>query len=204
MAESRWHPSRETLLRFPELAQIEDEDVRTETARLIEDHAKPWFYDAPAATTYKHHNMYSCGEHGLWIHTKMAFTAYEHLHVPDLVQGRIDEEEVDLGRAAILLHDIRKFGGEAWFEGKKAAKDHALLAEDLILEESDLDTRVADAVAAHMGPFDGYAGPEPVTPLEHLVHRSDYSAATKKATYGVYKPHDDIRELYPSIPEVTF
>lgn len=197
------HPSPidpDILRRFPELGLIDDEDVRNETGRLIEEHVQPWFWDAPAASSYKHHSPWCCAKHGLWIHTKMAFTAFHYFAESDLATGRLSEDEADLGRAAILVHDLRKYG-EQYYEGKHSDKDHDLQASIIVRKESDLDDRVADAVASHMGADEwGYAGPEPETPLEWLVHRADMAASTKQGTFGVYEPHEDIREMYPAIP----
>lgn len=196
----RRSPTRDILQRFPELGLIDDETVRNETAHLLQSHDEPYFWRAPAASSYDYHNMYCCGKYGLWIHTKMVYTAYERFVDSFLVQGRIDGYEADLGRAAVLLHDYRKYGTN-YTEGKYATSDHDLLAAELVREHSALDERVADAIASHMGPFDKYEGPLPETELQRLVHMSDMAASTKNGTFGLYNPHSDIREHYPSIPE---
>lgn len=189
--------------RLPETELIEDDDVRAEVRAAIDDTdiVAPYFWTAPAASTYNHHNPYCCNDRGLWIHTKMAFAAYERLVQSYHAQGLITEYEVDLGRAAILLHDGQKYG-DVYDPDESTASDHDLIMADLIRDDTDLDERVADAIAAHMGPW--YDGPEPLTALQRCVHMADMAASTKNGTFGVYKPHDMIRDLYPSLPEAVF
>lgn len=182
---------------LPPIKLIEDSKTHREVWELVENHAPAYFWTAPAASTYNHHNPYCCGERGLWIHTLMVATAYERLVDSYVCQDLITEREADLGRAAVLLHDLRKYG-DGYDETDTAAKDHDLQAAELIREESILDDRVADAVATHMGPW--YDGPDPETPLQQLVHQADMAASTKNGTFGIYQPPNEIRELYPSLP----
>ncbi|WP_435347666.1 HD domain-containing protein [Haloarchaeobius sp. HRN-SO-5] len=104
--------------------------------------------------------------------------------VEDIKNDRVTEFETDLGRAAVLLHDIQKYGQE-YTESDRADRDHDLQAAQLVRDHSGLDDRVSDAIAAHMGPW--YEGPSPSTPLEHLVHAADMAASSKNGTWGVYR-----------------
>lgn len=182
---------------FPIIELIEDTNVRLDTATAIREHVPEYFFRAPAASSYRHHNPYCCNEKGLWIHTLMVGTAYERLAPSWEGQDLVGEYEKDLGRAACLLHDLHKYGPV--YDGQEtAAKDHDLQMAAIIRDETSLDERVADAVASHMGAW--YEGPEPETPLEQLVHQADMLASTKNATVGVYKTPVEIRGLYPSLP----
>lgn len=183
---------------LPPISLIQDNHLYIETADLIVDHCPDYFWHAPAASTYRHHNPFCCGKHGLWIHTLMVSTAYERLAPSYLNQGILSIEELDYGRAAVLLHDMRKHG-DSYTEGDTADKDHDIQAAQLIRDESDLPEKVADGVAAHMGPW--YSGPEPETPLQQLVHTADMAASTKNGTWGIYRKPVPIREYYPSLPE---
>lgn len=183
---------------LPPISLIEDEGLFMETADLVVDHCPDYFWTAPAASTYKHHNPFCCAKHGLWIHTLQVATVYELLAPSDLQQGRITEEELDIGRAAVLLHDMRKYGNK-YVEGNYADRDHDLQAAKLIREESDLPEQVADVVAAHMG--DWYRGPAPETPLQQLVHKADHAASSKNGTWGIYRKPEPISEFYPILPE---
>lgn len=190
-------PNRDILQRFPEIGLIEDKEVRDETGYLLQTQAKPWFWYAPAASSFKYHNQFCCGKHGLWIHTKMVSTAFERLVDTYTGLGDITEYESDLGRAAVLLHDLRKYGTE-YEEGDSAEQDHDIRAAKMIRRNSELPGDVADAVESHMGPW--YEGPDPETPLQRLVHSADMAASTKNGTFGVYQPHETIRKFYPAIP----
>lgn len=182
---------------LPPLRLIEDGAVYWPTVDVLQSSVPEYFWEAPAASSYEHHNPYCCGERGLWIHTLMVSAAYERLVDSYVEQELITPYERDLGRAAVLLHDLRKYG-DAYEDGDRAAKDHDLQAA-VIVRDSELDDRVADAIAAHMGPW--YEGPEPETPLEQLVHQADMAASTKNGTFGVYRKPREISQLYPSLPE---
>lgn len=187
----------ETDRALPPIQLIEEGEIYWLTIDLIQSAVPEYFWTAPAASSFKHHNPFCCGERGLWIHTLMVSAAYERLASSYVEQDLITPYERDLGRAAVLLHDIRKYG-EEYEQGEHAARDHDLQAADLI-ESSDLDDRVANAVASHMGPW--YEGPEPQTALEKLVHTADMVGSTKNGTFGVYKKPMEISKLYPGLPE---
>lgn len=189
----------EMLQRFPEINYINNDDTRQHTIDALVELAPEYFWEIPAATTYNHHNPYACNKHGLWIHTKMVFTAYQRLVDSFVSMDRITKEEADLGRAACLLHDIFKNGrdDEDWRE-KGALRDHDLLAAEAIEEETPLDERVSVAIAEHMGPW--YDGPEPSNDLSLLVHMADMIASSKNITPGVARPAETINDFYPSIP----
>ena len=182
---------------FPPLELIDGWETYYGTIEAIQSGVPEYFWTAPAASSYDYHNPYACGERGLWIHTLMVSTAYEHLVDSWVEQGLIHQHEAELGRAACLLHDLLKHG-DSYDEGDTAAKDHDTRMSNLIRERTDLDDRVADAVASHMGPW--YDGPEPDTPLQQLVHQADMLASTKNATVGIYKKPHLIGKLYPGLP----
>lgn len=186
--------------RFPEVELIEDADLRREVIAAIREGHEDGFWKAPAATTYQHHNQYCCNKHGLWIHTKMVFTAFERLHPTYTLQDSYDfgKEEADYGRAACLLHDLRKHGSQ-YNEGDSADKDHDIQCANWLADNTDLPEEVLQAVATHMGAW--YDGPEPKSTLDEVVHAADMTAANKNVTCGIYKPHEDIRSFYPALPE---
>lgn len=188
------------MMKVPELEFISNSDVREQTVVGIKNCVPSYFWEAPAASSTKHHNQYCWGEHGLWIHMKMAFTAYEEIVESYLELGEISEYEADLGRAAIILHDGQKYGDE-YHEGKSALSDHDMRMAKCLRSETNLDRRALGAISSHMGPW--YDGPVPETALENIVHMADVAASTKNATYSVYKPSDSITKLYPTIPRFS-
>ena len=190
-------PNFDIKRQFPAIEQIDDNHLRLETANAIRKGVPEYFFRAPAASSYRHHNPYCCGERGLWIHTLMVATVFERMAPSWVEQGHISGYEQDLGRAACLLHDLRKYGSV--YDGEEgAARDHDLQMGELIRDETSLDSRVAHVVASHMGPW--YEGPQPKTALQQAVHQADMVAASKNITAGIYKTPPKIRELYPSLP----
>lgn len=196
MSEQRTHPV-DVEEQFPAIECIDSESVRLDTATALRRHTPEYFFRAPAASSYRHHNPYCCGERGLWIHTLMVATAFERMAPSWVEQGHITDYEADLGRAACLLHDLRKYGS-AYDGEEKAARDHDLQMGEIIRDETSLDSRVAHVVASHMGAW--YEGPQPKTALQQAVHQADMVAASKNITIGIYNAPDEIRELYPSLP----
>lgn len=186
--------------RLPPVTLINDEEVQMQTEAAIGDAALSYFWTAPAASSYKHHHPFCCDERGLWIHTLMVASAYERLVDTYVVDGRISDHEADLGRAAVLLHDLRKYGMR-YQPGEHADRDHDLQMARYIRSETELDDRVADAVAAHMGPYDSYEGHAPETPLQDLVHLADMAGSTKNGTWGVYDPPAEVVGQYPALSQ---
>lgn len=183
--------------RLPVIELINDDVLRQRVTDIAAENVPDYFWEAPAASSYAHHNPYCCSERGLWVHTLMVYTAYERLVDSYVEQELISDFEADIGRAAVILHDMRKYDDSHW-DGKSADWNHDIIMADII-RNYNVDERVADAVASHMGPW--YNGPSPETPLQRLVHNADMMGATKNGTLGIYKKPDEITELYPSIPE---
>jgi hypothetical protein len=126
----------------------------------------------------------------------MTCTSLRRLEDSYIQQDRLTQTEIDHARAALLLHDGRKYGSD-WYTGKSAAKDHDLQMSRR-LEEQDFGTQIVDAVASHMGAW--YAGPEPETPLERLVHHCDMVASARHVTPAVYDPPSELLEVHPDLP----
>lgn len=186
--------------RLPTVTLIDDDGIQSRTESAIADGVLEYFWTAPAASSYKYHHPFCCDERGLWIHTLMVATAYEELVPTYLVDGRLSEYEADLGRSAVLLHDLRKYGMR-YQPGAQADTDHDIQMARFIRSETELDDRVSDAVATHMGPFDRYEGPAPVTPLQDLVHLADMAGSTKNGTWGIFDPPAELVEQYPALAQ---
>lgn len=190
--------------RLPEVELIEDDELRAETLTALGRGIPEYFWEVPATSSGRYHNPFSRRRHGLWIHTKMVFAAYERF-VDSFVQlGLITETEADCGRAACLLHDMLKYG-HSYEEGDSTVKNHDLLGAHWLSSETELPMPVVRACKTHNG--DWYEGPSPDyqdAPLEILVHMADMAASTKNGTWGVYEPADEIAEKYPNLPTAHF
>lgn len=181
--------------RFPEVEIIESDFIRNEVIEAFRDGHEEGFFEAPAATSYGYHNPLACSKHGLWIHTKMVFTAFERFHWTYTEMGSIKKKHVDHGRAACLLHDMRKHGEK--YTGSGATSDHDVECAEWVAKNTDLPQNVSRAIASHMGPTTTrYKGPAPVSPLQKLVHTADMAGSTKLGTWHLYKPHDLIKARY--------
>lgn len=187
--------------KLPEADLINDPDIRAETKLAIRNFPD-YFWEIPAASSYRHHNPYCCEKYGLWIHTKMVVTEYLETVASDVERDRLSKREADMGLSACLLHDSWKVGKPPVDDNGRATKNHDLIAAEFVEETTDLPQEVADAVASHMGPW--YEGPEPDTILQEVVHKADISATKKNGTPGVYEPHSKIERYYPSIPRAEF
>ena len=176
-------PDEEIDRRLPALETIEDEHIRSETRRLTK-RAPPYFWVAPASNRDYHHEI--CREtRGLWAHTLMVHTVIERLADSYVDRGLVPREDVDLARAGALLHDQLKSGERATAR-TSSVSDHDVQMARRIHEESTLPDRLADAVAAHMGPW--YDGPKPGNGLEDLLHNADMIASTNTITAKVHGP----------------
>ena len=177
--------------RLPTLALIDDPDVREETADLAA-RAPSYFWEVPASRSTYHHPLCR-GRHGLWIHTLQLSTVIERLADSVVGRGELSPLEIDLARAAAILHDMRKNGPPS-DAADSSVSDHDLRMASEIRTESELDERVADAVASHMGPW--YDGPTPSTPLEELVHTADMIASTATIAVSIQGPiPTELRDL---------
>ncbi|MFB6281053.1 MAG: HD domain-containing protein [Haloferacaceae archaeon] len=173
---------REVVRRVPHLRQFDDDGVMA-AVRDLTAAAPAYFWTVPAATGDHHHPLCR-GDHGLWAHTLMVATVVERLADSYVERGLIARGDVDLARAAAVLHDQRK-NGPPGDPAPASVPDHDLRMA-AVVRESPLPDRVADAVGAHMGPW--YDGPEPETPLADLVHAADMVASTATITPKVHGP----------------
>lgn len=173
----------ETRRRLPSIDYIEDDEIRLEVIELSR-RAPAYFWVEPAATG-DYHNELCRNQHGLWAHSLMVSTGVEYFSDSWIVQGRIDEDELDYARAAAILHDQRKQGPHHAPEASSTS-DHNLTMADVVREESRLPEEVAVAVEEHMGPF--YDGPAAEGEIGKLVHTADMAASTDEYTATIPAP----------------
>jgi hypothetical protein len=187
----------EVVRRLPEVRLIDDDDLRDTAIDAIARAAPDYFWEVPATGSGRYHNPLCRQRRGLWIHVKQTFTAYERMVDSYVEQELLDEHERDLGRIAVLCHDLLKYG-HSYEDGDSTESNHDELIGFWLAEHTDFDDRAVRACRTHNGPW--YDGPEPVTPLERLVHEADMVASTGNITVGVFEPSDEIAEAYPSLP----
>jgi len=184
---------REDLLRrLPEIRKIEDEKLREKTIDVFLNHCPSYFWTVPASSSGKYHPQDTTGRHGLWLHSVRAFHAFQDLSRTEEEMGLIDEDELDYGRAAILLHDIFKQGLPPRDE-HHTQKDHDRTASEYLGRKTDLPDEVLGLVDSHNGAWN--EGKEPETELELLHHRADYIVSRKKCYYEIPDPCEELEQV---------
>jgi hypothetical protein len=106
--------------------------------------------------------------------------------------GNIEEDDVDYGRAAILLHDLFKQGLPPRDE-EHTQKDHDRTASEYLGRMTDLPDEVLGLVDSHNGAWN--EGKEPETELELLHHRADYIVSRKKCYYEIPDPCEELEQV---------
>jgi len=172
----------ELLRRLPEIRKIEDEKLREQVIDIFLHHCTDYFWRVPASSSGNHHPPDTRGRHGLLVHSKRAFWAFEDLACTDVEMGLIDEEELDYGRAGILLHDIFKQGHEPRDE-HHTRENHDRIAARYLGRKTDLPDEVLGLIDSHNGAW--YEGKTPENELEKLHHRADYIVSRKKCHYEI-------------------
>lgn len=189
--------TEEVLRRFPEVELINDDDVREETLRVLAEHTPDYFWETAATQSSDFHNPRCRGKHGLWVHTKMNFTAYEGLVDSWVELDYITDKEADYGRAAILLHDLFKKGTNDEPDQKAARNDHDIIIGEFIRDETSLPEEVALAVSEHMGGW--YDGPSPTRKLSLLVHQADMMGSRPNVHAEVLNPAEELTDNDPEL-----
>lgn len=181
----------EVLRRMPHIKKINDPEIQDEVIELTSE-SPEYFWKVPASTSGYHHRI--CRKtHGLWAHTLMGATALERLMDSRCEMGLISEDEKDLARAAVILHDQRK-NGNPMAPSNSSTSDHDLRMSRVVKTESDLPYEVSAAIKTHMGAW--YDGPEPKTELQRVVHDADMIASTNDITAKIYgSVPDELAEI---------
>lgn len=176
-----------------ELNTFTNPDIR-KFAEVIIAELPSYFWEIPASSTGKYHPAQDQLEHGLVYHTIADFKMLNYLCEPAfMTEGAhgLTPRELDLMRAAILVHDGWKSGEVKpdGTHGKYTAFDHPLIAANHILAHKNDGIippeevqAMADAVASHMGQWNTskYSFvilPLPQTRMQKLVHLADYLAS---------------------------
>jgi hypothetical protein len=168
------------------------------------EHCPEYFWDCPASSTGKYHPKSHSKKHGLWLHTKKSFTVYEDLSDSWLEQGLVSQYEVNCGRAAILLHDLLKYGepgdSEDWQRPTHTVSNHDRLASNLLKREMGLPDEAVACVDSHNGPW--CRGKSPEDALEMLHHVADMVASRRRIDgIAVYKPCKELRNQFTDLRE---
>lgn len=187
--------AQEVLKRFPEINEIDDAHLRIHTTTALQRLCPEYFWEVPGSSSGKYHPEDHREEMGLWLHTKRAFTQFERLSSSYVQQGKITEQGRDYGRAAILLHDMFKYG---WPKEEHTVRDHDVIAAEKLREFGDIPEDVIGCVVSHNGPW--YAGREPETDLEQVHHLADMSSSdVNNPNIAILKPCEKLEKKFPNV-----
>lgn len=159
-----------------------------------------YFYEVAASSTGKYHPSYTQGEGGLVRHTQAAVRIANELFECHTIQN-FTEEEKDIIRVALLLHDGVKHGPDGsgyttsthplevikWIEDKYYEVDEDTLPDEVIdiMEDGYLWEDISDCIKSHMGEWNtDYKTkeevlPKPETDMQKFTHLCDYLASRK-------------------------
>lgn len=185
----------EAIARLPEIEDIQDEELREQVIDVVREFADYW-WTAPAAS--RHHPPEHRARHGLWLHTKRVCTAFERVAKSMVKQGHLTWQDIDMGRAACILHDMYKYGMPPTPVASTSGS-HDIVAANWLRNHTSLPDEVCDAVESHNGAW--YAGDSPTTHLQQMVHIADLNASDENARYAVKDPHPILTEKFPRISE---
>lgn len=192
---------QELLNRLPELQYLHG-NLYEETVEAFLQYCPEYFWEVPASSSGNYHPWDHCRRHGLWLHTKRAFTAYMRMERSYREQGLISSEEGEYGRAAILLHDLFKQGLPPR-DRRHTQSDHDVVAARFLERKTELPEDVISCVRTHNGPNGWGAGPAPDTDLEQLHHQADMTASGEGAFFAVLTPHETLRNQFDHLDTVN-
>jgi len=177
---------------FGELELFGEPLLEEQTIRFMCNWCPDYFFEIPSSGTGKYHPPDEYNTAGNVLHVKRVFLAYEQLARSYLEQQLIDVDEYYCGQAAVLLHDMYKFGWPSENQSS-AVPDHDILAAEAIRRKSDLPPLVADMCASHNGAWG--EGPVPDSPIEQLLHMADMTVAPRWYRSDVLFPSEELQAL---------
>lgn len=180
---------------FPEVNDIQNDRLRETTIGVIQQFPN-YFWMAPAAS--RHHPPEHRIRHGLVLHTKRVCTAFERTAESMVQQNHLSWDEVDMGRAACICHDMFKYGLEPT-STESTVYDHDVIAAEWLDTNTQMPEEVVGAVEAHNGGW--YKGKSPETHLEQMVHVADMHASDENVRIAVKEMNNVLREQFPRVSE---
>ncbi len=182
----------------PELIKIVSDQLRNFT-RWALNQLPDYFYTVAASSTSKYHPSYALGDGGLVRHTTAAVMIANELFENHTIQS-FDDEEKDIIRVALTLHDGLKHGRNGnpfvvathpldvveYLEDIYYEIDESSLNEDVIeVMEDGLWQQIAECITSHMGEWNtDYRSkkeilPKPNDEMQKFVHLCDYLSSRK-------------------------
>lgn len=198
--------------------------INAPLAQYIINDLPDYFWHVPASSSGKYHPEYALNDGGLARHSLSALFYLDMIlihpvtwarELPGMAEDAIewidelsagietwvqefDEQQIDLLRIAVLVHDGRKSGSQDEYEANPSTKfDHPIQMANAVLaigEEFPLEREncqyIADAIKTHMGKWTtasyapGIELERPTTPAQRIVSLADYLASRKYLPAG--------------------
>lgn len=182
-----------------ELNTITNKEIRVFTKWAL-SMLPDYFFEVAASSTGKYHPAYTQGEGGLVRHTQATIRIANELFNCHTIQD-FTEEEQDVIRSALLLHDGVKHGANGngyttsthplevvkWIEDKYYEVDEDTLPDEVLdlMEDGYLWEDISGCIKSHMGEWNvDYQTkeeilPKPKTEMQKFTHLCDYLASRK-------------------------
>lgn len=164
-----------------EIQLIQSEDYRDFVRFFFDEKVGAWFWKSGASSSGKYHPIFAQGEGGLVRHTRAVVLVCEELLRMN-TYAFMNEEYKDYAKIACLLHDVCKYG-EGNEVDKTCYKNHGALAANAVacawfeFFGWSAPELLCLAIRSHMGQWVEDKEDKPFTPLDRLVHLSDYIAS---------------------------
>lgn len=164
-----------------ELELIKDEKLRAFTDFYLSNRVPSYFWEIGASASGKYHPPFSQGNGGLVRHTKAVVYFCDELMRMSQWAYMTDRRK-DYAIIACILHDTVKYGFDDTIN-KDEYRNHARNAADNIETawkdyfNTPAPYELIQAVASHMGQWSTERDDRPFTPVDRLVHMSDYIAS---------------------------
>ncbi len=170
-----------------ELNYIKSERIRKSAEKFLEM-LPDYFFVVAASSTGKYHPAFASGEGGLVRHTKVACYILNEIVSTKTFGSEFTDNEKDLMRFAIMVHDGFKHGV---IEDKYTKHEHPLIcaiclrnaSSDLELTPEEIEY-AANLIESHMGEWNKSDYSEialalPETSAQKIVHLSDFLSSKK-------------------------
>ena len=196
-----------------EIEFIQSEELRDFVRYYFDCWTPAYFWTIGASSSGKFHPAMSQGEGGLVRHTKaVAWFCEELLRMSQWAY--LTDERKDYARVACLLHDTAKYGKSEY--DKEQYSHHGENASELVEQAwneyfdkwENPDVRcpyeLTQAIKSHMGQWTHDKANRPFTPVDRLVHLSDYVAS--RAFINIpdittdYNNKAELDEISPELP----
>lgn len=157
-----------------EIMSIDDAEIRKLVEATFRE-VPPYFWTLPASSSGKYHPPKERAAYGLVYHTKEVF------RVGHYVWEAYSDTNLDEVKAAILLHDVGRYGLGKVHAPHSLPKHPGIAADlfervacDLDLEDKEYVPRISQAIRSHMGKW---GEPSPKSELDWIVHMADNVAS---------------------------